>query len=202
MKRSVAIVLTAVIFAAITVCFLRPAPSPFGYPRPILEPSTRLTLEGDTEYFEYAEVLYVDYETGTITLTLPPVYPYTLLIGAHIDEEHGMTGVEKGYIEKFVGGKWVYLCETGLGGFWTQEGGPPSYFSLVHKNSLARSKYGQHYRLSAYRILLEPGDYRYNLNFRQIEGNDKEVGDVITISFGITTPKPTSRQLEALTSRG
>lgn len=195
MKRSVAFLLTAVIFAAIAVCFLRPAPSPFGYPRPILEPGTRLTLEGDTEYFEYAEVEEVNYETGTITLNLPPVYPYTLLIGAHIGRYND--GEEMGYVEKFIGGKWVYLCETGLGGFWTQEGGPPSYFSLVHKNSLVRSKYGQHYRLAAYPILFEPGDYRYTLNFRQIEGEDREVGDVITISFGVTMPKPTKQQFEA-----
>lgn len=195
MKRSVAFLLTAVIFAAIAVCFLRPAPSPFGYPRPILEPGTRLTLEGDTEYFEYAEVEEVYYARGILRLRIPPVKPYTLLIGAHIDEEYGMAGVERGYIEKFTDGEWVFLRNTGLRGTWTMEGGPPSYFSLVYEGSPVYSKYGQLYYLSA--ELEEPGDYRYTLNFRQIEGDDKEVGDVITVSFGVTVPKPTKRQLEA-----
>lgn len=191
MKRSVAIVLTAVIFAAIAVCFLRPAPSQIGHPQPFLAVGERLELSGDVEYFEYAEVLAVDYIYGTIDLKLPPVEPYTLLIGARVNE-YGMAGEDEGYVEKLVDGEWVYLRETGLGGAWTLLGGPPSYFSLVPEGSTVRSKYGQLYRLGAHKILFEPGDYRFNLNFRQIENDSDEVGDVITISFVITVPYTTT----------
>lgn len=191
MKRSVAFMLTAVIFAAIAVCFLRPAPSQIGYPQPFLTVGERLELSGDVEYFEYAEVLAVDYIDGTIDLKLPPVEPYVLLIGARVNE-YGMAGEDEGYVEKLVDGEWVYLREAGLGGVWTLLGGPPSYFSLVPEGSTVRSKYGQLYRLGAHKILFEPGDYRFNLNFRQIENDSDEVGDVITISFVITVPYTTT----------
>lgn len=191
MKRSVAIVLTAVIFAAIAVCFLRPAPSQLGHPQPFLDPGERLELSGDVEYFEYAEVLDIDYIAGVIDLKLPPVEPYTLLIGSRVDE-YGMAGEDCGHIEKLVDGEWVYLRETGVGGAWTLMGGFPDYFSLVPEGSTHRSKYGQLYRVYASDVLFEPGDYRFNLNFRQIEGQDKEVGDVITISFTVTVPDATT----------
>ncbi len=195
MKRSVAAALTAVIFALITVCFLRPAPGPLGHPRPILENGTRLELSGDTEYFEYAEVVQVDYTEGSIFLKLPPVEPYVLLIGSHVGES-GMTGADKGYIEKLVDGEWVYQRETYLSGMWTQEGGPPSHFSLTWNPEVVRTKYGQGYPVGFSKELFEPGDYRINLNFRQIVGSDREVGDVITISFAVTVPQPSSRRFD------
>lgn len=60
MKRSLALALTVVIFAAIAVCFLRPAPPDFGYAASYDGRPIPLELEGDAEYFECAELIDVD----------------------------------------------------------------------------------------------------------------------------------------------
>lgn len=73
MKRSVALVLTGVIFAAIAVCFLRPTPDlnpdfgysfqanpGFGYADKFDGQYQKIELEGNSEYFEETALLYVD----------------------------------------------------------------------------------------------------------------------------------------------
>lgn len=195
MKRPLAIALTIAIFAAIAVCFLRPVPNVFGHPKPIFEPNTPLELSGDTEYFERAEVKYVNYAEGLIELHLQPVEPYIL----HVDD---------GFVEKLTDGKWEYLCRTGYGGSMTLEGGPPSHFSLVWDSEEARlkygvnSKYGQRYRVDAAEPMRNPGDYRFTLNFQplaRVDNSDRAVGDAISISFTCTVPKPTDKRFDVFT---
>lgn len=197
MKRPLAIAFTVAIFAAIAVCFLRPAPNVFGHTKPIFEPNTPLELSGDTEYFERAEVKYVNYAEGLIELHLQPAEPYILYVGSHIGR-YGMSGDDEGYIEKLVDGEWQYLCETGTGGAQTLEGGSPNYFSLVWDESM-HSKYHQWYRVRAHDAMREPGEYRFTLNFRQIEGQRELVGDVITVSFTCTVPEPTDKRFDIYT---
>lgn len=198
MKRPLAIALTIAIFAAIAVCFLRPAPSELGRPKPIFEPNTPLELSGDTEYFECAEVLEVNRIDDDIELLLVPSESYVLHIGAGVDE-YGSRSIERGYVERFTDGEWMYLRElrgpTMEAAIWL----PPRRYSLSWNDEKGTA--GHRCTLHSCHELDAPGEYRYTLYFRQIKGMDELFGDIISLSFTITVPdEPTGKKFDVFTS--
>lgn len=129
MKRSVALVLTVVIFAAIAVCFLRPDKNPdfgysfqanpgFGYADKFDGQYQKIELEGNSEYFEETALLYVDPADPYIAVRMRPKKPYFLTLGtpeAIESEEYSpyrFSYKDFGFIERRVGDEWLYCCET------------------------------------------------------------------------------------------
>lgn len=205
MKRPLALVLTVVIFAAIAVCFLRPELSnpDFGYADRFDGGRIPIKLEGDVEYFEEASLGAILPKYSGMSLILRPKEPYYLYLGTPVVNEYGVWyGEDIGRIERRVGGKWEYVCETGPdGGGSTKDLTMP--FSAMGK-SLSWDDSGRY--LGGFRIYAPifgtPGEYRFTINFRVILDTFEVEEEQHSVSFRYTVPKVTSKPFDVISAQG
>lgn len=213
MKRSVALVLTGVIFAAIAVCFLRPDKNPdFGYANGTFGGEIApVQVEGESKYFAEVTVGGINTYEQSIGVKLQPAEPYYLLLGTHNEiydnGKRGMgTGYNSGHIDKLVDGKWEFVSRTYRSGYETLEGGDDKYFSLSWDGD---SKYGEHGNAFAFYapIFDSPGEYRFTINFREVQkqmvgkASYKWMTDDTqshSISFFYTVPETTDKPFDVL----
>lgn len=180
MKRSLALVLTVVIFAAIAVCFLRPAPPDFGYAASYDGRPVPLELEGDAEYFECAELIDVDCVVNeSIYVRLRPTENTCLIPSTP-------AGAQKSCrTDRLVDGEWRFVAES-------DEGGSIRTTPIERTNTWSRDR--DTLSFSA-RIFDTPGEYRFTLSFREVGDESRELHSV---SFQYTVPRVTASPFDLL----
>lgn len=207
MKRSVALVLTVVIFAAVAVCFLRPLPDlnpDFGYAdRFDGQTIIPVKLEGDSEYFAESWIGGIWPAYNSFYVCLRPKEQYHLTVGTPTLYENGKVsymryvGDDWGYIERRVNGKWEYFGEAGAkDGPLVQQIG----YLGVYGNSLNWEGYGSvgsGLDMDA-TMLHTPGEYRVTVRFHVAISNDEVEEEERRVSFRYTVPKVTHKPFDVL----
>lgn len=205
MKRSVALVLTVIIFAAITVCFLRPEfyNPDFGYADRFYGRRIPIELEGDVEFFEEASLGTILPEYSGMSLTLRPKEPYYLYLGTPVVNEYGVWyGEDIGYIERRVGGKWECVCETGPDGATSTKDLTMPFSAMgVSLSWDDRGRYPGGFRIYA-PIFGTPGEYRFTINFHVILDKFEVEEEQHSVSFRYTVPRVTSKPFDVISVRG
>lgn len=221
MKRSVALVLTVIIFAAIAVCFLRPtsdlnpdfgysfqANPGFGYADKFDGQYQKIELEGNSEYFEETALLYVDPADPYIAVRMRPKKPYFLTLGtpeAIESEEYSpyrFSYKDFGFIERRVGDEWLYCGETAPSDRIFDRGHSDNANNALAWNG--NSRYGFCYPIVA-PIFDTPGEYRFTLNFREVVRDEvgnltSDVGDERSVSFCYTVPEVTEMTFDVVSA--
>lgn len=200
MKRSVALVLTIVIFAAIAVCFMRPDKNPdFGYADRFDGQRIPLKLEGDSEYFAESWIGGILPQYKLFYVTLRPKEPYSLTLGTPWEDKNGeikFLGQDCGCIERRVGNKWEYY-----GSIWAKDGPLVQQIGYVGTgNSLnwdGGGLFGTSLDLDG-SILYTPGEYRFTIKFHVALGLFEVEEEEHCVSFRYTVPKATQKPFDVL----
>lgn len=203
MKRSVALVLTVVIFAAIAVCFLRPAPDlnpDFGYADRFDGQHIPLKLEGDSEYFAESWVGRILPVYNSFYVCLRPKEQYHLTPGTPKLYENGHMewfGADWGYIERRVNGKWEYFGDA-------QPTEGPLVQQIGYAGTCGNSLNWEGFGLIGSGLdvdatmLHTPGEYRVTVKFHVAISNDEVEEEEHRVSFRYTVPKVTKKPFDVL----
>lgn len=189
MKRSFALTLTVVIFAAIAVCFLRPADlnPDFGCVDEVLAFPNALPVEtfGDTDLMT---VESVERYGAQLRVNFVPVDGVKILPGSAIYAYGARTMTEKhfhGYIEKLEDGGWRFYDRL-----FTRKAN--SLFG-DDKLQVKSEPYSDMYMFPFH----SPGRYRVNFYFREyIREEDRAGDDLYTISFETEVEPASSRRFD------
>lgn len=182
MKRPLALVLTIAIFAAIAVCFLRPAPPDFGYGDEVyiacqfFKPNAynKVRITGDSECF--SDIIF-----GT-HLTFPLM---DRTVWLDFDEGSLLAGWEDMDIEQDIPPEFAVL-ETRSGGGWNR------IDDAVHGGIMTTVSSGTVTSRSFSFILnypseYQPGDYRFTVFFREAKSGEQH-----SVSINFSVPRKTS----------
>ena len=206
MKRPLAFALTIAVFAAIAVCFLRPAdenvdfgnvPSIAGYG--CFEPITDCV--GDTDLLTIDAIDWSRSTDGSLLLNVTPqkthLYMSSWVMNIH-GESHGSAderGVT-GFAEKKVGGKWAYVGEVEVYDSSnvmqsSDSGGKKGFGCSIYADN--KSFQEMFARLPEYDY---GATYRLTYFFLEMGEDGRPYDEVHSVTHTVTLPKKTNKRLD------
>ena len=202
MKRPLALALTIAIFAAIAVCFLRPASSDFGYLREIYvsPPTAEFEIAGATGDTALLRPVAMSRAGGVGDLTMiyfeaADGFEAALTSRRYKDGEHCPNTPEPeyrlGFAEKLVDGEWEFYCEIYDNSSLPLIPGYTPFFSYA-------GEFWHLFTLPWY----DPGEYRVTYYFRQCitrERSHYTTGDELySVTHSFTAPEPSGSRFDVI----
>lgn len=196
MKRSTALVLTIIIFAAIAVCFLRPAdPNPdFGYVPNIVMiggdgKSPIGECVGDTDVVRLTQI---DYDVGSFVIYYEASRTVVNTTASYTDGNQS-NGKYRAYtIERLEDGEWK---EIGFGTSSTSFGTLPYVLCHAGEGSLCFVPFPEFF---------EAGKYRFTYYFRELldtrYGHQSTGQELYTVSHTIDVPKSSDKPFDLIST--